>query len=211
MRRFLLLFSLFNLLIFSTQSCNSYKLENANVATSSRKIVENNYFADKETDYVYKAQIDVYGNHMSGILIIKKISDDTHRVVMTTDFGNKMLDFEISQKSFKINYLIADMDRDVVKKFLENDFRMLLKQIYTISEVFETKEYDVYTSVDDGKKYYLFYEKNSELLHKMVFTEKAKEKINFGFLAKTHIFADEILLTHQDFKLSISLKEITKN
>ena len=49
--------------------------------------------------------MEVYGNDISGILIIKKISETTHRVVLTSDFGNKMIDFEISENDFKLNYV----------------------------------------------------------------------------------------------------------
>ena len=32
---------------------------------------------------------------MGGIFIAKRINDTIHRMVLTTDFGNKLLDFEI--------------------------------------------------------------------------------------------------------------------
>ena len=61
------------------------------------------YFSDSKTDYVYKTNITVYGNEISGIFIAKKINDTVHRIVFTTEFGNKLLDFEISDNSFKVN------------------------------------------------------------------------------------------------------------
>ena len=47
------------------------------------------YFSSTDVDYVYKANIAVYGNELSGIFIAKKINETTHRVVFTTEFGNK--------------------------------------------------------------------------------------------------------------------------
>ncbi len=186
-------------------------LENANPISTDKNLVENLYFSNKETDYLYKAQISIYGNDISGILIIKKISENNHRVVMTTDFGNKMLDFEISQKHFKVNYLVPDLDREMVKKFLEKDFRMLLNEKYTVSEGFENQNFKIYTSKTGDEKYYLFKEKNSDLLKKIIFTEGGKEKINFSFEAKNPIFADEIELIHKDFKIKINIKKISEN
>ena len=78
--------------------------------------------------------MEVYGNDISGILIIKKISDSTHRVVMTSDFGNKMIDFEISENDFKLNYVLPDLDKKMVINFLKNDFRELLKQKYAVTK-----------------------------------------------------------------------------
>ena len=72
--------------------------------------------------------MDIYKNHISGILIIKKISETTHRVVMTSDFGNKMIDFEISENDFKLNYVLEDLNKKMVINFLKNDFQELLKR-----------------------------------------------------------------------------------
>jgi hypothetical protein len=72
--------------------------------------------------------MDIYKNHVSGILIIKKISETTHRVVLTSDFGNKLIDFEISEDDFKLNYVLPDLDKKIVINFLKNDFQQLLKR-----------------------------------------------------------------------------------
>jgi hypothetical protein len=79
-------------------------------------------------DYVYKCQMDIYKNHVSGILIIKKISETTHRVALTSDFGNKLIDFEVSDNDFKLNYVLPDLDKKIVINFLKNDFQQLLKK-----------------------------------------------------------------------------------
>ena len=81
------------------------------------------YFAEPKTDYVYKTNITVYGHELSGIFIAKKINDTTHRVVFTTEFGNKLFDFEISEKTFKVNSIVSELD----KKILINTLKELMK------------------------------------------------------------------------------------
>lgn len=154
--------------------------------------------------------MEVYGNDISGIVIIKKLSNDAHRVVMTTDFGNKMVDFEISQSDFKLNYVLPDLDKKMVINFLKNDFRILLKHRYPVLETFENTDSRVFTSKDDKKLTYLFYDKNSDLLKSIVIAENSKEKINISFDAKKHIFADNIDIQHKDFKIKIKLTQISK-
>lgn len=88
----LFLISFFGLLFFS---CKSYQLEGVKENLELDKKVQNNYFSNPETDYVYKANIEVYGNNIGGIFIAKPINDTLHRVVFTTDFGNKLMDFEL--------------------------------------------------------------------------------------------------------------------
>jgi len=159
---------------------------------------------------VYKCQMEIYGNDISGILIIKKISETTHRVVMTSDFGNKMIDFEISENDFKLNYVLADLDKKMVINFLKNDFRELLRQKYIVSESFENEKFSVFQSEVDKKNYYLSFNKENSLLTKIVFTKNNKEKINFSFEAKKPTFAEMINLEHKDFKINIKLFQITE-
>lgn len=207
MRRFLLLFSVFSATFF-LNSCKSFSLTGVNAVAVAESSVKNLYFSSKETDYVYKGKIEIYGNNISGLLILKKITDTDHRMVMTTDFGNKLLDFEISDTNFKINYVTPDMDREMVKKFLEKDFRILLKENFEVSQQHESMLEKIYTSQKDKESFYLFFNKETGILQKMIYTENGKEKINFKFEGKTAIFADRIELIHQDIKLKITLNAI---
>ncbi|MEG2309570.1 hypothetical protein [Chryseobacterium sp.] len=209
MRRFLLLSFLYSSLFLLLISCKTYQLKDVKPISNFEKTVENLYFSSKE-DYVYKCQMDIYKNHVSGILIIKKISDDTHRVVMTSDFGNKMIDFEISENNFKLNYVLADLDKKMVINFLKNDFQELLRQKYPVNESFENENSRIYLSKTKKKSYYLFFNKENSLLKQIIYTKSNKEKIDFSFDAKKPTFAEMILLDHKDFKINIKLFQITE-
>ncbi|SEW45704.1 hypothetical protein SAMN05421841_3365 [Chryseobacterium wanjuense] len=209
MRRFLLQSFLYSLIVLSLASCKTYKLTNVQSIPNSEKTVENLYFSSHE-DYVYKCQMDIYKNHVSGILIIKKINETTHRVAMTSDFGNKLIDFEISENDFKLNYVLPDLDKKIVINFLKNDFQQLLKQKYPVSESFENGNSNIYLSKIDKKAYYLFFNNENGLLKQIIYTKNNKEKIDFTFDAKKHIFADSLNLQHKDFKINIKLFQITE-
>lgn len=209
MRRFLLQSFLYSSVFLLLVSCKSYQLKDVKSVSNTEKTVENLYFSSKE-DHVYKCQMDIYKNHVSGILIIKKISDTTHRVVMTSDFGNKMIDFEISENDFKLNYVLADLDKKMVINFLKNDFQELLRQKYPVNESFENDNSKIYLSRIDKKSYYLFFNKENNLLKQIIYTKSNKEKIDFSFDAKKHIFADSLNLQHKDFKINIKLFQITE-
>ncbi|MBL7881141.1 MAG: hypothetical protein JNN23_14970 [Chryseobacterium gambrini] len=200
----------YSLIFILFTSCKTYRLTDAKPISSSEKAVENLYFSSKE-DYVYKCQMDIYKNHVSGILIIKKISETTHRVVLTSDFGNKLIDFEISEDDFKLNYVLPDLDKKIVINFLRNDFQQLLKQKYPVTESFENENSKIYLSKMDKKGYYLFFNKENNLLKQIVYTKNNKEKIDFTFDAKKNTFADSLNLQHKDFKINIKLFQITEN
>ena len=190
-------------------SCKTFQLTDAKPVSCSEKTVENLYFSSPE-DYVYKCQIDIYKNHVSGILIIKKLNETTHRVALTSDFGNKLIDFEISDVDFKVNYVIPDLDKKIIINFLRNDFQQLLKRQYPVNETFENAQSNIYLSKEDKKTYYLFFNKENGLLNTIIYTKNNKEKIDFTFEAKKHIFADSIHLQHKDFKINIKLVQITE-
>lgn len=209
MRQYLLLSLVYSSFFLLLISCKSYQLKDVKTVSSAEKTVENLYFSSKE-DYVYKCQMDIYKNHISGILIIKKISETTHRVVMTSDFGNKMIDFEISENDFKLNYVLADLDKKMVINFLKNDFQELLRQKYPVNESFEDDISMIYDSKIGKKTYYLSFGKENKLLHNLVYTKNKKEKINFSFEAKKPTFAETINLEHKDFKINIKLFQITE-
>lgn len=211
MRRFLLLSFLCSLILISICSCKTFKLENAEPLPLHKSFQQpqNLYFTSSQ-DYVYKCQMEIFGNDISGILIIKKISETVHRVVMTSDFGNKMIDFEISENDFKLNYVLPDLDKKLVINFLKNDFQELLRQKYTLTERFENTQSIIDISKIGKKTHYLFFNKKTDILSKIVYTKNNREKINFSFEAKKPTFAETITVEHKDFKINIKLVQITE-
>jgi len=209
MRQFLRQSFLYSLILSLAVSCKTYKLTDAQPVSTSEKTVENLYFSSGE-DYVYKCQMDIYKNHVSGILIIKKLNETTHRVALTSDFGNKLIDFEVSDNNFKLNYVLPDLDKKIVINFLKNDFQQLLKRQYPVSESFENDNAKIFLSKIENKNYYLFFNKENGLLKQIIYTKNNKEKIDFTFDAKKPIFADSLNLQHKDFKINIKLFQITE-
>ncbi|KAF2511279.1 hypothetical protein E0W73_17190 [Flavobacterium foetidum] len=161
------------------------------------------YFTDSKTDYVYKANISVYGNELSGIFIAKKINDTTHRIVFTTEFGNKLMDFEISENDFKVNSIVSELDRKILINTLKEDFRLLLKKEYQIQEQFENESADIYKSADGNRDNYIFLSKKDQKLEKIVHSSKTKEKFTLLFNSENNIFAEKIQILHQNIKLKI--------
>jgi len=166
---------------------------------------EVSYFSEPKTDYVYKTNITVYGHEMSGIFIAKKINDTTHRVVFTTEFGNKLFDFEISEKSFKVNSIVSELDKKILINTLKEDFRLLLKKDYLLQEQFENETENIYKSEDGDRDNYLFISKKEKKLEKVVRSSKTKEKITITFTLENDIFAKKVVILHQNIKLKIEL------
>lgn len=167
--------------------------------------VEVPYFSEPKTDYVYKTNITVYGHEMSGIFIAKKINDSTHRVVFTTEFGNKLFDFEISETTFKVNSIVSELDKKILINTLKEDFRLLLKKNYVIQEQFENESNNIYKSADGNRDNYLFVSKKEQKLEKVLRSSKTKEKITITFTLENDTFAKKVVILHQNIKLKIEL------
>lgn len=202
--------NLFLLLVLTSCATNNLA-KDLKPATPEKTIYNAPYFANPEIDYVYKANINVYGNALSGIFIAKKINDTTHRVVFTTEFGNKLLDFEISESNFKINSIVDELNKKILINTFKKDFRLILRSSYLIKEQLEDEKSKVYKS-DDGKNFnYLYINKLDGKLYKIVSASKRKEKIRVGFASQKNNIADTIVIQHYDIKLRIELNYFKPN
>jgi hypothetical protein len=166
------------------------------------------YFATAETDYIYKTALSAYGRDISGIVIIKRIGNDVHRVVFTTEFGNRLFDFEISQDHFKVNYILEDLDRKIILKVLEQDFRLLLQERFKVDATFINDKHTVLKSIADDRLNYIYLSKNEEKYVQLIHASKRKEKLSITFTSENDIFADTIVIQHADIKLRIELIRI---
>ena len=193
-------------LVLVLSSCSSNKtVQDYKKVPLGKASLEVPYFANPAIDYVYKANITVYGKELTGIFIAKKINDNTHRVVFTTEFGNKLFDFEISETDFKVNFILEELDRKMVVNTLVADFRLLLRSHYVISEQFENTENTVFMALDKNKFNYLFVSKSTNKLSKIVHSSERKEIVNLFYSSENNIFAEKIVIQHQNIKLKIEL------
>lgn len=193
------------LLLFITSCSTVNVVKDYNPVAVETTTFEVPYFTDPKMDYVYKANISVYGNELSGIFIAKKINDTTHRVVFTTEFGNSLMDFEISETDFKVNSIMEELDRKILINTLVSDFRLLLRSHYGIKNQFENTQNKVYLTEDNKMHNYLFVSKSENSLSKIVHASKRKEKINLFFTSENNIFASKIIIQHYNIKLKIEL------
>lgn len=201
-----LLFRISCILLLLLTSCGSNSVvKNYKTVALDKSIFEIPYFSNPEMDYVYKTNISVYGKELTGIFIAKKINDTTHRVVLTTEFGNKLLDFEISETDFKVHFILEELDRKILINTLVTDFRLILRNRYMINNQFDNDKEIVYESIDNNKINYLFISKATNKISKIVHSSKRKAIINIFYTSKNDIFAENIIIQHHTIKLKIEL------
>lgn len=206
MMRFLAISLLYFTIVLT--SCSLKTTQGLRQVPSVEKEVGNPYFSNPEIDYVYKAKINVYGRNLGGILIIKKLGPEKHRVVFTTEFGSKLFDFQFEGGSFSRNFVAEELDKKFIVNVLKDDFKLLISERAQVLETYESATENIFKTKSDTRFNFYFVDKESERLEKIVNTSKTKEKVevNFSFSKDGPAdIADTIVIKHNNIKLKIDL------
>jgi len=196
-----------SMLLILFVSCSSYPKKNGfSEIGSEKKTISNPYFADASKDYVYKANIEAFGNSFGGIFIVKKLEADHHRIAFTTELGNKIFDFTFQGEDFKVNHILKEMNRKILINVLKNDFQVLVKEKPFVEKAFQKDSRPIYKTHIGNKKYYHFLSKQK--LEKIVRVGNGSKKVEFIFSEINDNIAQDIQILHKNIKLKISLKSI---
>ncbi|MBB4117987.1 hypothetical protein GGR32_000259 [Mesonia hippocampi] len=195
-------------ILFVFTACGTYQPKNVVLTTTKSKNYINPYFSDITQDYVYKTSIEVFGNKLGGVFVIKKIDNQKHRVVLTTNFGNKLIDFEVSPTAFTVNFIIEALENKRLLKILETDFRLLLYPSYLVDKTFTGENQVVYAGKQNKGTVFLHINKTKNFLYKLSFTKKSKEKITFEFEEEKDTFVGKLIISHHNLPILIKMIKI---
>ena len=170
------------------------------------RTIVNPYFSDRTQDYIYKASIDAFSNHFGGILVIKKIDDQEHRVVFTTEMGNTIFDFSFKGDDFKVNRIIKQLDKQLLINILKKDFGVLIKENLYPEKTYKSENEEI-KKVQLDKKSYFYTFKNSRL-ESISRVGNQKEKVVFEFSKINDDLANQIKIIHKNINLKIELTAI---
>ena len=162
---------------------------------------------------VYKTSVDVIGKHISGILVVKRMSDFSTRVVFTNEMGFSYFDFGFPPDSgFKVYSIIPQMNKEALVRTLRKDFELLLFRNMETSKSYALKDsgliYHGYPQTE-GVNYYIT-DSNCRQLVKMQRASKKKPVMEaFIFRDSRDISPDSISIRHFNIShFSITLKQI---
>lgn len=172
-------FLIINLIAFSVSSCRHYKVSGTKVISEFKHITLP-YFNVIGEEFIFNAKIDVYGNQLSGILVIKKMDDHRKRLALLSEFGNTLLDFEFINNEINVIYIMDDLDRKIIVSKLKKYFQLLVHSEYKVKKQFETEDGHKIVSKLQGNRIFLnFDEKGSFTDLKEVSRIRSKAEIQF--------------------------------
>ncbi len=190
---------------FFVVGCTTYpKKNNFQEIEIVTPTIINSYFSDETIDYVYRAQISVYNTDFSGLFIVKKIAPNNHRVVFTTEMGNKIFDFSFINDEFKVNFILKEFNKKKLVSLLQKDFKVLLEEHPMAINLYSHDEKEIIETRIYNKKHYYYYINHQ--LKKIVKASNGKEKSIFIFSEINSNLATNIEIIHS--KIKINLKSI---
>ena len=162
---------------------------------------------------LYNTTVDVVGNHLSGLLLIKKMPDSSTRMVFSNEMGFSFFDFEFKPDGdFKVYSIMKKLDKKSVIKTLQHDFELvLMNNLDNSKAVVKTNEgltYFIFLK-SKGFNYYITNQSGSEL----VWMERASNKKTIvEAVMKNYIngIPDTIGISHKTFEFNIGLKRIER-
>jgi len=172
---------------------------------STPKGIENPYFKRLDS-YLFKSSISIYSHELSGILVIKKLSDTSCRIAFTTEFGNTLLDMTLTQTGYEKHFAIKKLDRKIILKTLAKDIRALTANALKVEKTFRQEEKKVL--MGSLNKFQLYYFFNDNQLEEIVKTTKNNEKLKIQFSFNEGGTLNLINLAHEDIALNIQLRPI---
>ncbi|MBK7098411.1 MAG: hypothetical protein IPH58_08725 [Sphingobacteriales bacterium] len=174
-------------------------------------------FLPKYERVLYRTTVNVAGNHLSGILLIKEMPDSSTRLVFANEAGFKFFDFEFSKTGdFRVYSIIKKMDKKSVRKTLKKDFQLILMNkpvSYLKQYKFKGKKEDeVYFAYNEGKDYYYYITNNDCTSFVRLERGSITKKVTAAFMQfQKDGLPESIDIQHKNFNFEISLKRIEEN
>ena len=162
---------------------------------------------------LYSAQVDVVGNHLSGLLLIKKMPDSSTRMVFSNGMGFKLFDFEFAADGdFKVHSVIKQMNKKAVLKTLRKDFELILMKSLESHAVSIHKKNELLYYVFPQSKGYTYYITDciGNNLVRMERASKRKTIVEAIMKNYTNGIPDTIGISHKTFHFTIGLKRIER-
>lgn len=161
----------------------------------------------------YDASIDVWGHHISGLLLIKVMPDSAYRVVFTNEAGITYLDFGfLNNGAFKVYTVIGQLKKKAVIKTLRKDFELILGIPFEgVPPARFIAGEEVYFGVrQKNERAYFITTKDCASLQRIERGSSRKRVVSVRVSQQGYPLPEQLELTHHTFDMQIKLNRIQK-
>ncbi|WP_313265916.1 hypothetical protein [Sphingobacterium sp.] len=198
-----LVFSLLLLLLLA--GCKVYYPNGKQHYSTIDTTVQNPYFSELNEERLYRATIHFYGKDFTGMFVAKRISQDDHRIVLTSDLGNTLFDITISKDHHVVNYVMQDLNRKIILNTLIRDFKALTQPDYHIDH--QNLTHREFLSIHADRRYFLTID-DQGILSSIEIASKYKTKFEIQFKTDSLGKLDRFQIKHHGIKLNMDFVNI---
>ncbi len=159
---------------------------------------------------LYNASVDVYGNHISGLMFFKTMPDSSKRVVFTTETGLTFFTFQWDKHgAFTVQHVIKKLNRKVVINLLRKDLElMLLPPAYTTRAI---RHNDNQYAVPLKKETIWFTTSGCRTLSQAEVKAGDVVKTRALFFPRQKNVPDSVYIQHLNFNMQLALKRLEQD
>jgi len=161
----------------------------------------------------YTTSVDVYGHHISGLLLFKVMPDSAVRVVFTNEVGVTFFDFEFTKNDdFRVHQINSQLDRKIVINLLRKDFELLMMRRLGNKPLRIFKRQNEYFDALPGKREtdYFITDKDCASLLRIEKASKRKKMVEVKLVETAGSAPDSVSLQHFTFNMHIALKKLPR-
>lgn len=113
--------------VFALVSCNNFVCRQAPTQINADQKVISGFF-DTLTVIKFRATINFKKTGLSGILILKKMTDSTSAGSFINEFGLKAFDFSVDPDRTKLGYTFRKIDKWYIRRTLKTDLHFMFSK-----------------------------------------------------------------------------------
>ena len=161
----------------------------------------------------FDAGVEVIGKHISGLLLIKEMPDQSSRLVFTNEAGLTFFDFEFGKNGeFAVKKIIRQLDKKPVIETLRKDFSLLLGVPFQ-NELRAWRHGDelYYGVLHNSEKMYFTTNADCTFADRLEIGSTRKRKVVITREGAPGETPRQITIQHFTFDMTITLKRIQKD
>lgn len=160
---------------------------------------------------LYKASVDVYDNHISGLMFFKTMPDSSQNVVFATETGLTFFNFSWSKTGeFKVQHVIEKLNKKVVINLLRKDLELILipKSYKDQAQLEPDNTHSIALKKETA---FFIVSENCRSIEKVEVKHDNKIKTKVSYFPVNKNIPDSVNIEHLNFNMQIALGRIDRD
>jgi hypothetical protein len=173
------------------------------------------WFQGDTNRFLFRAHVDIYRNHLGGLMLIKPVNGEGYRVLFMTEIGIKIFDMEFFRNGdFKLHYWLDAMKRKSLLETFKSDIGLILYPVpgdvqIEMRKNRQTGNVVIKSKDKNGVKYFFVEEQNR--VDKIKQRDGCLKKTSMTLYSADSKEIDSIRICHSPVKMNIFLSKLNEN